>query len=310
MEYLLHVSDSNANHMTVLSLDANMAKRMAIDVVFEVLGNEQPDQLVANGNLPEGQVDEFKVLQKLIFDRDSEGLFIREGISFHANNAELNPDKPLIGSFVPAQKEGIEYRRCNLVVGGNVDVGIEKEQPDSLQELARLMFIHQVAIGTHVDVTRELAELSDTIAWAEKEGLIEIDVQKVEYKLTTKGKRVHDSYIEEAQNLIKRYDIFGDVDVDANTGEVHFDTNLGHDLRVAVYELESVDPYRARFLLGLNDGEWNKLEDWPELSTSESWYREIFAPIDQAPSVDDVGRDELERIISRGKAAVRKESQF
>lgn len=309
MQYLLQVSEPGANSMMVLSLDETAAKKLAIDLVFEVLGSEHPEDLIAKGILPEGQVGEFKAFQDLIFERDSDGIFIREEIHFYANGAPLNPDAPMTNSFLPAQKEGVEYKRCNMVVGGEL-AEVPSGQEGSIQELARLVFLHQIAIGAIVDVTRELAELSEIIAWAEKEGLIDIDVQKAAYKLTEKGKRVHESYIEEAQNLIKRYDIFVDVDVDSSSGEIHFDTNLGRDLRVAVYEMEGVDPYRARFLLGLNDGEWNALENWTELIGNEDWYREIFAPIDRAISIDDVGRDELERIVNQGKAEIRKESQF
>ena len=168
---------------------------------------------------------------------------------------------------------------------------------------------YRIIIYSHCPwVTKELAELSDVIAWAEKEGLIEIDVEKAAYKLTEKGKRRHASYIEEAQDLILRYDIFADVDVDSS-GQAHFDSNLGRDLRVAIYEIEGINPYRARFLLGLNDGEWDKVDNWTELISDEKWYREIFAPVDSAPSVDDVGQAKLQRILDEGKAKMRHESR-
>ena len=40
--------------------------------------------------------------------------------------------------------------------------------------------------------------------------------------------------MDEAQDLIKRFDIFGDVDVDSQ-GTARFDTGLGRDLRVPIY---------------------------------------------------------------------------
>ncbi len=310
MEYLLQVADQGSGHMMVLSLDQSEAQKAAIDVVFDILGNENPEELAASGILPEGQIDEFKSLQKVIFDRDAQGLFIRDGINMHANGAELNPDAPMTSAFLPAKKDGIDYRRCNLVIGGSGGAKIDSsnEQQGSIDELGRLMFLHQISRGALVDVTKELAELSDVIAWAEKEGLIEIDVEKAAYKLTEKGKRRHASYIEEAQDLILRYDIFADVDVDSS-GQAHFDSNLGRDLRVAIYEIEGINPYRARFLLGLNDGEWDKVDNWTELISDEKWYREIFAPVDSAPSVDDVGQAKLQRILDEGKAKMRHESR-
>lgn len=308
MEYLLQVAAQSSGHMMVLSLDQSTAQKAAIDVVFDILGNENPEDLAASGILPEGQIDEFKSIQNVIFDRDAQGLFIRDGINLQANGAELNPDASMASAFLPAKKDGIDYRRCNLVIGG-VKIDSSNEQQGSIDELGRLLFLHQIARGALIDVTKELAELTDIIAWAEKEGLIEIDVEKAAYKLTEKGKRRHASYIEEAQDLILRYDIFADVDVDGS-GQTHFDTNLGRDLRVAIYEVEGINPYRARFLLGLNDGEWDKLDNWTEVCNDEKWYREIFAPVDSATSVDDVGQAKLQKILDDGKAKMRQESRL
>ncbi len=307
MEYLLQVADQASGHMMVLSLDQSSAQKAAIDVVFDLLGNEHPEELASSGILPEGQIGEFRSLQNVIFDRDDQGLFIRDGINMQANGTALNPDAPMLSAFLPARKDGVEYRRCNLVIGGaNIDAS--NEQQGSIQELGRLMFLHQIARGALIDVTKELAELSDVIAWAEKEDLIEIDVEKAAYKLTEKGKRRHASYMEEAQDLIRRYDIYGDVDLDSS-GNAHFDTDLGRDLRVAVYELEGIDPYRARFVLGLNDGEWDKLDNWTQILDDEKWYREIFAPIDAAASVEDIGRGKLQHILEEGKASMRREQR-
>lgn len=323
MDYFLNVSDALQRHLIVLGLDERMAKQPAIDVVFDVLGNE-PAKLVKDGILTEGQVEDFKIIQNMIFDRDSQGLFIRDDATFRANGAELDPDAPMIDAFVPASKENIQYKRCELVVGGSaastaVDVSAvggasgastgsyQNGQHGSIPELSKLYFLHRLAIGTSVDVTKDNPDLFDAIQECEKDGLIEIDVKNASYKLTAKGQRMHDSYIEEARNLIRRYDIYGDVDVDG-TGQVHFDTGLGQDLRVPIFELEGIDPFRARFLLGLNDKEWDTLDHWESQTTSEKWYQEIFAPIEQAPSVDEVGKGKLLHIIDRGKATLRQNS--
>jgi len=42
-----------------------------------------------------------------------------------------------------------------------------------------------------------------------------------------------------------------------------------------------VDPFRARFLLGLNDGEWNQLDNWLDLFENPQWYAEIFEPLNE-----------------------------
>lgn len=326
MDCFLNVSDALQRHMIVLGLSEKIAKQPAIDVVFDVLGAE-PSKLVDDGVLTEGQIDDFKIIQNMIFDRDSQGMFIRDDVTFRANGADLDPDATMMGAFLPASKEGIQYKRCELVVGGTAATqaiaqglsGVEAfdagtissrastDQHGSIPELAKLYFLHRLAIGTPVDVTKDIPELIDVIQECEQDGLIEIDVKSASYKLTAKGLRTHESYIEEAQNLIRRYDIYGDVDVDG-AGQVYFDTGLGQDVRVPVFELEGIDPFRARFLLGLNDKEWDALEQWEQQCTSEKWYREIFAPVEQAPAVDEVGKGKLLHIIDRGKAKLRQSS--
>lgn len=311
MNYQLNLSDAHKRHLIVLSLNERQAKSRALDVVYDFIAAD-PEDLVAQSILPEGQREDLRSLQKMIFDSDDEGLFIRDGINFTANGADLNPDAPMIKCFQKAQKEGIEYARCDLLLLGSDESGEEPPaqsdgQKASMKELANLMFLHQLSIGSYVDVTKDIPELSGVIKRAEQDELIEIDVKKAGYVLTEKGKRRHASFVEEAQELIKRYDIYCDVDLDSS-GNVHFDTGLGNDLRVAVFEMDGIDPFRARFILGLNDGEWDKLPNWTEIIEDEKWYQEVFRPIEQAPSIDDIGRGKLEHIIDRAKAKLRLQS--
>ncbi len=311
MKNLLSVRDAAGRHMVLLSLDERLARQPAVDVVFDVLGNPDPASLATNGTLAEGQVEDFEAIQRMIFDKDAQGLFIRDDVNFLANGKELNPDAPLSQAMVPAKKEGVDYNRCDLVVTGSAAPAVANNQGasgrDSMADLAYLMFLHQLAVGTHIDVTKDYPELQDLIARGEREGLLEVDVNKAAHALSEKGKRTHASFIEEAQNLIRRYDIFGDVDVDSS-GTARFDTGLGRDLRVAVYETEGVNPYRARFLLGLNDGEWDKMDNWMEMLDNEQWYREIFRSIDVAPSVEDIGNQRIQTIIDQGKACLRSQN--
>lgn len=312
MKNLLAISDAGKSRLVVLTLDDAVVQQPAVDLVFDLLGIGDPLALVKSGVLAEGHLDDFAAFQSQIFDRDDQGLFIRDDVNFLANGSGLNPDAPLAKAFVKASKDGSEYKRCDLVVTGGANVGVQAEPSDekgSIEVLAKLLLLHQLSLGFIIDVTREMPELSNIIAQAEKEELLEIDVKKASYALSEKGKRSHASFIAEAQDLIRRFDIFADVDLDA-AGNVHFDTGLGKDLRVAVYELEGVDPYRARFLLGLNDGEWDGLENWTDLVGSQSWYREIFRPVDSALSIDDIGRAKLEHIVDRGKAVLRSDSSF
>lgn len=332
MQYLIRLMDASNKNMAVLSCEESEVQKPAIDVVFELIGVDDPEQLVSGKRLPESQVQDLKNLQSIIFESDAQGMFIRDGISFRANGSDLDPDAPIINAFLPAEKDGNRYFRCELIVshpqltapGGNRQLNPQTAQApagptpeqlklikqavqsaeDSIKEFARVMFIHQIAVGYQIDVTKEIPELIDIIAAAEKDQLIEIDVQKAAYKLTAEGRRLHDSFIAEAQDLIRRFDIYGDVDIDSN-GNARFDTGLGKDLRVPVFEVEGVNPFRARFLVGLSDGEWDKLSDWPQRVLNTDWYQEIFNSVEVAPSVEDIGQLRLKQVIDQGKAAMR-----
>lgn len=315
MKNLLKLSDASGRHLAVLSLPEDELTKSAIDLVFDVIGSDAPETLVRDGILAEGQIADFKALQKMIFDQDDKGMFIRDDVYFKANGTELNPDSPIKKVFVIAQKEDMEYRRCELLVFGGLAVQENAELPTStvvpesegqrvtIDELASLMFLHQIAIGKQVDVTKDLPELTGVVSRAEKSELIEIDVKAAAYRLTEKGKRRHASFIEEAQTLIRKYDIYSDVDLDS--AGVHFDTGLGQDLRVPVFEKEGVDPFRARFLLGINDGEWDQMQNWIDVMEDPKWYDEIFKPIERAPSIDEIGEAKLDFVIEQGKAKLR-----
>jgi hypothetical protein len=318
--YQLTVTDERKHHLVVLTLPEDVANKPAADVVFDVLGADTAS-IIGSGMLAEGQSEDLIAIQKQIFDRDSQGAFIRDGVNFLANGRDLDPDSPLAKVFTVSERDGIRYMRCELIViGGAIDMSAPVNsavsapaaaqraplsQEEQVEQLGRVMFLHQIARGFAIDVTKDLPELQSVIAWAEKNELIEIDVQKAAYKLTEKGKRMHDSYIEEAQDLIKRFDIYGNVDTDNNG--VYFDTGLGRDLRVPAFEMEGVDPFRARFLLGINDGEWDMLSNWYELFDNPQWYAQIFAPIEQAPSVEEIGRDKMAAIMTSAKTVLRQE---
>jgi hypothetical protein len=325
--YQLTITDDRKQHLVVLTLPEQTVLHSAVDVIFDVLGAD-PEKTVEDGLLSEGQLDDLKIIQEAIFDRDDDGLFIRDGVHFLANGRELDPDSQLSRAFSQSERDGIRYMRCELVVlgvpfpsitvggsdapqssgtTGGVTSGAPKSKEETIEDLSRVMFLHQISIGFAIDVTKDYPELMEVIAWAEKNELIEIDVKKAAYKLTAKGKRLHDSYIEEAQDLIKRFDIYGNVDGD-NSG-YYFDTGLGRDLRVPAFEMEGVDPFRARFLLGINDGEWDMLSNWSEVFRQQSWYDQVFAPIEQAPSIEEIGREKMAAIMTSAKAILRQEFQ-
>ena len=321
MQYQLRLSDAGENHSCVLTLGEDDVRQTAIDVVFEVIGTPDVEGLIAEGKLPAGQADDLKSIKNVIFAHDKDGAFIKDTVQFTGNGKDINPDAPIKNSFTPSERDGLKYFRLELVAIDSAAPQSAKKanqgeiparstsagpqgQEEIIRDLSRAMLLHQIGIGTNIDVTKDNAEIEDLIAWAEKDQLIEIDVKTAGYKLTERGKRTHDSHIEEAQNLIKKFDIYGDVDVD-RSGTAHFDSGAGRDFRVAAFEMEGVDPFRARFLLGLNDGEWDKLSNWNELVKDVSFYDQIFAPIEQAISVEEIGEEKLASVIEQGKAKLR-----
>ncbi|MBX9687105.1 MAG: hypothetical protein K2X27_10410 [Candidatus Obscuribacterales bacterium] len=315
MQYLLRLSDSSSQKMIVLSLTEALVRQPAVDFVFDILGHENIPDLISADIIAAGQLDDFNEFQQAIFDRDAQGLFIRDGVSFSLNGRELNPDLQMISFFSPAEKEDHHYMRCDLVLNSKLNRTSSPQESKSetlhvsghdeqVKEFSRILFLHEIAVGFAIDVTKDYPELQDAIKEAEAKGLIEVDVKKVAYKLSAEGQKLHQRYIDEAQDLIKRFDIFADVDCDIS-GVARFGTGLGVDLRVPAFEMSGIDPFRARFLLGINDGEWDNLSNWFELFENPIWYQEIFEAIETAVSIDEIGRDRMTRILEQGKALLR-----
>lgn len=316
MKFELNLSDGS--HSAVLNIPESVAVRSAIDVVMDVIGSDDVQSLAAQNILSPGDVDELRALQSTIFDTDDQGKFIREEVFLKANGKDLNPDGSLMAAFLPPDASNV--RRAKLTVHNlnapvvatapaatSVDSG--SSDSNDFKEFAQLFFLHQIAVGNHLDVTKDYPELAMVLKEAEKAELIEVDVKNASYKLTAKGKQRHDEAIAEAQDVIRRFDIFIDVDFDSN-GIAHFDSGLGRDLRVPVFEIERVNPFRARFLVGLNDGEWDKLENWVSLVEEEDFYAKMMEPVERAPSVEELGADKLRAIIEQGKAKLRNQPQY
>jgi len=317
MQYILSLNDENRQHLVVFTLRESDVKRAAGDFFFDIVANS-PEDLSEDETIPKGQVDDLTALQHLIFDQDKDGIFIRNDKSIWANGKELDPDAPLKNAFVESQRDGVKFMICDAMVRTNAtnsiasedvaasgaDEGQESSLTDRVDAFARIFFIWRIANGYLIDVTKEDPSLIDSIAEAEKHNWIEIDVQKAAYKLTAEGQKMYAAYKAEAQDLIKRYDIYGDVDVDYS-GSIRFDTGLGRDLRIPIFEIDRVDPFRARFLIGLSDGDFDSYQDWPSFYKTAEGYEMLLRDVSYAPSLEELGRDQLKRILDAGKAQLR-----
>lgn len=170
----------------------------------------------------------------------------------------------------------------------------------SLARYQLALLLHRLALGARIDLTDPTAELADPLAEAEQRKLIVIDVAQGTYVLTPDGRQALQRMRDEAQALIRTYDLYGDVDT--VKGEPRFGTGAGHDLRVAVWEYENKDAFYARFVIGLSEGEWDDRPDWTREIGSEAWFDEVFAPVACAETVDATL---LRRVIGQGHAQSR-----
>jgi hypothetical protein len=285
--------------------------RSAIDFVFDVVGAQDQGRLEAVGVVAAESRGDWDALRGVIFDRDAEGTFIREGVAFLCRGEAIDPDGPL--------------GRMMTVSGGQREVdwfiqqagetqppqagSSDGQRAQAMMRFAVMMLMHQVKKGYVIDVTRDDPDLMEVIAAAERDHWLDIDVKRACYVLSEAGERHYGALMREAQELVLRYDIYGDVDVLAN-GEVLFDTGLGDDWRIAMFEYADLDPFYVRFLIGLNDGEWDDLSDWPACVRSQRWYAQVFGPIEAALSVEDIGKDRLEQALRAGKSALREDGAW
>jgi hypothetical protein len=297
--YILELSDAAGAHQASFHLTDEHVQRKAIDVVFDVIGAD-PHDLTMNSLIAAQDADRVRAIQQELFDEDGQGKFIRENVRLTAHGQDIYPDRPLRDAFAANGAEPAILHARIEIAGDSAFSNDSK-----LEQFARMVFLHQIAEGLPLEVTVDHPAIQPLLAWAERESLIEIDVKSTAYKLTDKGKLAHAEQLAEAQDLIRRYDIFSDVDADSS-GSVHFDTGLGRDLRVPVFEMEGVDPFRARLLIGLNDGEFRD-SNWSENALKESWYNEVFESVEKAPPVGDIGKDKLRSIIEQGKKVLRSE---
>ncbi|MDB5100957.1 MAG: hypothetical protein JWM80_5378 [Cyanobacteria bacterium RYN_339] len=321
MSIMIQLAAQGGKRHVTVTIDDSFADKPAADFVFDLLGVEDLDALAAEGVVAEAELPDLRAIQSTVFDRDDEGFFIRDGVAFTSNGREVDPDQPLAAVLTKVDRDGLTYRRCDMTIHapGSAPAAAppssappavpSQSREEQMQLFGKMLFLHQIARGFAIDVTRDDPDLIDFVALAEKEQLIEIDTARAAYALSAAGRRLHDQWLEEAQELIHRYDIFGDVDMDSS-GAVRFDSHVGQDWRVPVYELANVDPFKARFLIGLNDGEWDHLDGWQGKLNDEKWYAEIFAPIEAAPSVEDLGRDRLVFVMEEARTVLREDGAF
>ena len=108
------------------------------------------------------------------------------------------------------------------------------------------------------------------------------------FAITEEGRQAIGRTIAETDSYIDQFDVFKDVFHDADGGALEFETGLGRDLRVQLYEYEDQDPVRIVFLLRLYDSTFDEfLATWRDSINSEQFFGEILSPIMNAERIDE-----------------------
>ncbi len=303
--YLIELTDDAKTGKIVMPLQKADVQRPAADFVFEILGSDDPAGLARDKHLSASDLKLLGHLRDVVFEGRGTDLAIRDGVSFEANREILDPDAPLEEYFLPRNRGGTDVYLCEIEIISQDPDRARKRQMAAYQTMYML---HRFQRGyeiraDEVDALRSLTED------AEQRGLLQFDMGKNTFVLTEDGVKAHQSLLSDAQELIRRYDLFADTDLDAD-GEIRFQTGHGRDLRVPVYELAGINPFRARFVLGLNDGEWDELREWPSRILDPRWFDEIFGIIEDSPTCDDIGRERLERVFDEGRSVLRGDPDY
>lgn len=130
------------------------------------------------------------------------------------------------------------------------------------------------------------------------EGLIERSQESGLFEITEAGQETIDGMIAEAETVVERYEVFGDVLFDPETGGCDFDSGLGIDLRIPVYEAEALSAARAVLIVELCDGELARMaDDWRTAIHEREFFESLLLPVVERPLI---GPKDLDAIIDAG----------
>ena len=139
------------------------------------------------------------------------------------------------------------------------------------------------------------------------EGLLERPAEPAPFEITELGHETINEMTAEVENVLERYEVFGDVLYDPETGECDFGTGVGDDLRIPVYEAEAVSPVRAILLVELCDGELAQMaDDWRTAIHEREFFKALLLPVVERPLVDE---EDIDAIIDAGFALMEQQAQ-
>ncbi|MEB3300032.1 MAG: hypothetical protein VKO21_11175 [Candidatus Sericytochromatia bacterium] len=258
----------------------------AADLVFGVLG--EPEEATRRFGLDADRSVVLRTLHERVFSREGSELEIREGIEILAGEEPLDPDALVKGLFDEAQGPVV------LTLRSDDEASRRARHMQAYGLMGLVWACRDEGLALPADRTEAMRSL---LLEAERRDLLRLEAAKHRFVLTETGRRMAEGLAREAADLVERFDVFGDVE-GLGGGTLRFHTGHGVDLRVPMWERAGVEPFRARFLLGLHDGEFEQEPDFPLVLLRPSWYGRIFNVVEEAHHPDDLPHGALDRVAA------------
>ena len=234
-------------------------------------------------------------------------------LRFFANHGpELQTSKPIRNQLSVGQSpEGTPQSSpaLDIVVEQTFDVlaKVEEWGRDKnallrwLRSSTLLYFIDKHGFRLHSDTQDEAARRVLPIAEdLQSKGLLSPAEVTGRFEITEEGRQELGNLIAETESYIDQFDVFKDVEYDADAEIVEFGKGDGADYRVQVYDAEGLDVIRTLFLLRLYDGTLDDRSDsWLEDIHDAEFFNEVLRPVLDRDWIDE---EVLDWIIESGFA--------
>ena len=232
-------------------------------------------------------------------------------LNYHINNGVsgiLPADSVSIHQQTQTTDGGYSYNLLDLVleVYDNIDPfsGMTDEQKDTiLRDFRGIFILYLMDRYGYQPADHEIDGLSTILDYLASEEAGLLCLAEEEWVIAPSGHELLNSVIDEAEFYIDNYDIFGDVSVWRGS-EISFNTGYGDNLITPTLMREGIDPRRALFVAALYLGNMDHLMSDLTMLFSEEPFREALGLMACSPTVEDVGTELLDRIISAGKSKI------
>lgn len=256
----------------------------AADLVFGVLGD--PDDAIRRFGLDRDRAMVLETLHRRVFVGSGPDLEIREGVEILAGEEPLDPEAPVRQLFADARGPVV------LTVRSDDEASRQARHMQAYGLMGLVWASREDGLVLGAD---KVERMQDLLLLAERRDLLRHDPARHRFVLTETGRRMAEGLEREAEELVHRFDLFADVS-GRSGGTIRFGTGHGEDLRIPMWERAGLEPFRARFVLGLLDGEFAEDPEFPLVLQRAAWFAKVFAPVEEAPHAEDMPPGALERV--------------